>query len=418
MMRRLTALTLFFALPAAAPAAAPACQFEKVASGPQKLGRWINKSNWLNDENLRLTLPAAHLFMPALRRQPEADGEALRPANRQLDLAAAKATDPSDGRERDLAFLLDSRLQADGVLILQNGRILAERYRNGLRADEPRLLQQATRPLLNLLGAIAIGQGKLAADRPLNRYLPSLSSQPGIRKLSVQRLLENEEGHNWSADEIAGWRQAGGWTASNASEGMRPWLSQPGRWNALPDKIDLPGAGSPDDDLLAWLLAESNATPLSRLFCEQLQSRLKPEHPVLWLTDPQGVELADGLALSLRDFSRLGNVLLEARNTRQRSRIPGWFTETLTASAGLRSPEIPGLAKGSEARYGFIHLGGESNRAALIGPHGTSLYVDFDRRLVIALYGSYPVASSPLLLATLEQFWKAVGSSGLALRKP
>ena len=199
---------------------------------------------------------------------------------------------------------------------------------------------------------------------------------------------------------------------------MRPWLSQPGRWNALPDKIDLPGAGSPDDDLLAWLLAESNATPLSRLFCEQLQSRLKPEHPVLWLTDPQGVELADSLALSLRDFSRLGNVLLEARNTRQRSRIPGWFTETLTASAGLRSPEIPGLAKGSEARYGFIHLGGESNRAALIGPHGTSLYVDFDRRLVIALYGSYPVASSPLLLATLEQFWKAVGSSGLALRKP
>ena len=149
MKRRLTALSLCLSL--SAVAAEPACQFESVPAGPQKLGRWIDKGNWLSSENLRLTLPAANIFMPAKRLTPGKGGEAPRPANRILDFSAAKAIDPNDGRERDLAFLLDSRLDADGILVLQNGRILGERYRNGLQADDPRLLMQATRPLLNLL---------------------------------------------------------------------------------------------------------------------------------------------------------------------------------------------------------------------------------------------------------------------------
>lgn len=417
MKRRLTALSLCLSL--AAVAAEPACQFESVPAGPQKLGRWIDKGNWLSSENLRLTLPAANTFMPAQRLNPGKGGQALRPANRILDLNAAKAIDPHDGRERDLAFLLDSRLGADGILVLQNGRILGERYRNGLQAEDPRLLLQATRPLLNLLGAISIGQGKLVADRPLNRYLPTLSSQPGIRKQSVQRLLESEEGRAWRDEDLVAWQQAGGWVANAPDTGIRAWLAKPGRWEVPEaDMAPVPPTGTPENDLLAWLLAESNGMPISRLFCEQLQSRLRPEHPVLWLTDPQGIELADGLALSLRDFGKLGQVLLETRSNRNRSKIPGWFIETLTASAGLRTPEIPGLARGSEMRYGFIHLGGDASRAALIGPNGTSLYIDFDRRLVIALYASNPVTTSPLLLATLEQFWKAVGNSGMALRKP
>lgn len=417
MKRRLTALSLCLSL--SMVAAEPACQFESLPSGPQKLGRWIDKGNWLSNENLRLTLPAANTFMPAQRMLPTKGGETLPPASRMLDLNAAKAIDPHDGRERDLAFLLDSRLGADGLLVLQNGRILGERYRNGLQPEDPRLLLQATRPLLNLLGAISIGQGKLVADRALNRYIPSLGSQPGIRKQSVQRLLESKEGRAWRDDDLVAWQQAGGWMPNARTTGVRAWLAKPGRWE-IPETelVPVPLTGTPENDLLAWLLAESNGMPLSRLFCEQLQSRLRPEHPVLWLTDPQGIELADGLALSLRDFGKLGQVVLETRSNRNRSKIPGWFIETLTASAGLRTPEIPGLAKGSEARYGFIHLGGDASRAALIGPNGTSLYIDFDRRLVIALYASNPVTTSPLLLATLEQFWKAVGNSGMALRKP
>jgi CubicO group peptidase (beta-lactamase class C family) len=419
MMPRLTLALLLLNLVPGASAATPACQFEAVASGPQKIGNWIDKHNWLDLENRRVTLPAGNTFMPARRLRAAAGSEALRPAANAIDLDSPKTIDPLDGRERNLGFLLDSRLNADGVLVLHNGRILAERYRNGLRPEDPRLLLQATRPLLNLLGTISIAQGKLAADKAVSRYLPALSGQPGVRKLAVQRLLENDESRDWSDEELASWRRAGGWSADQDERGIRAWLSQPGLWDKAQPDLERPLATAlPDDDLLAWLLAESNAMPLAELFCSHLFSRQRPEHSVLWLTDSQGVELAGGLALSLRDFGRLGNLLLETRSNRNRSRIPTWLIETLTASAGLRTPAIPGLAKGSEARYGFIHLGGEPNRVALLGANGSSLYIDFDRRLVIALYASHPARNSAALLASLEQFWKTVSLASRTPSKP
>lgn len=418
MKRRLTMLSLVLATTISTAGAAPSCQFEAVAAGSGEIGQWIDKDNWLAVDNQRVSLQSADVFMPARRLRPAAGSEALRAAPRPLDIDRLETTDPFDGRKRDLGFLLDSRLEADGVLVLHNGKILSERYRNGLRAGEPRLLLQTTRPLLALLGAMSIAQGKLTGDKAVTRFVPALNSQSGLRKLSVQRLLQGQERHAWAPQELAQWRQAGGWTSSQRATGIRSWLSQPGRWDKpLVEQEVPPFAGSPDDDLLAWLLAESNAIPLARLFCDQLLIRSRHEHPVFWLTDSQGIELADGLGLSLRDFGRLGQLLLDARVSRSRSRIPAWFVETLTASSGIRSQEVPGLQKGSEQRYGFMHLGGKPNRVAIIGPHGTSLYVDFDRRLVIAVYATYPIMGAPALLATLEQFWKVVDQAASQTRQ-
>ena len=195
----------------------------------------------------------------------------------------------------------------------------------------------------------------------------------------------------------------------SAESGVRTWLAQPGRWD---QPLKLPEAprfsASPDDDLLAWTLAESNGMPLAQLFCEQLFRRSNPEHAMLWVSDVSGNELADGLGLSLRDFAKLGHLLVEARSSRSRAKIPNWFIETLVAASGGRSASIKGLAKGSEQRYGFVHLGGAPNRVALVAEHGTSLYLDFDKRLVIALYATRPGASTPESRALLEQIWQAV----------
>ena len=407
MIRRLPAALLLLFIASGTWAANSTCQFEQVPVGPQKLGPWIDKSNWLAIENQRLTLQAGEVFMPAWRQAPAGNAQADAAKPRPVD--DFQVVDPLDGSRRDLAFLLDSRLYADGLIVLRNGRIVTERYRNGLTPDKPRLLLDATRPLLNLLGAMSVSQGKLAADKAVIRYLPNLAASTGLRKMSIQRLLENEERNAWTPEELDAWHLAGGWTTSQTGNGLRTWLSQSGRWDKPLTEQKTPVFGaSPDDDLLVWTLAESNAMPLSRLFCEQLLSRARPEHAVIWLSDSQGIEMASGLGLSLRDFAKLGQLLVEARGGRSRAKIPGWFIETLVASSGMRSSEFNGLAKGSEQRYGFVHLGGSPNRVALIGAHGTSLYIDFDKRLVIAFYATRPGGNTPETLALLEQIWKAI----------
>jgi hypothetical protein len=58
-----------------------------------------------------------------------------------------------------------------------------------------------------------------------------------------------------------------------------------------------------------------------------------------------------------------------------------------------------------------VHLGGTANRIAILGPYGNSLYVDLDRRLVIAIFAAYPRDQSAGMRATLEQVWDTLGAA-------
>ena len=412
MKRGLTLLALM--LPLAWPLhAAEECVIESVARSAKGPGPWIDQDNWLAPENLRIGLPSFGSFMPSLKIKATTTAQILRPLPRQLELDKLKARDPLDQQQRDIGFLLATRLYADGVLVLRDGKVASERYWNGLVAQEQRLLLGGTRPLLSLMGAMAVAQGKLSPDRSIIRYIPALSGQTGLRKLSIRRLLEGESSFDWSAQDIGDWRAAGGWNSGRTAGGIRAWLNQPGRWERDFSTNPQLGEVGPDADLLVWALAESYRLPLARIFCEVF-GKLRPENAAFWLTDSQGTELSAGLALSLRDFARLGQLLIDARNSSRRSRIPNWFIETLTASAGLRTantPDLTGLKKGSEFRYGFVHLGGAQNRIALLGPYGNSLYVDFDRRLVIAILAAYPRDHSAGMRATLERIWDTLASA-------
>ena len=412
MKRPLIVLALLLAVTAPA-GAAETCSYAKLEKNERSPGPWLNQDNWLAAENLRYGLQSANAFMPLVTLKSRAAPLPLNAAPRQIDFERIAATDPLDRQPRDLGFLLDTRLYADAMLVLRNGRVVGERYWHGVSPRQPRLLLDASRPLLSLLGAMAVAQGKLATDRSVLRYVPELAAQTNLRKLSLQRLLEANGHFEWSAQDIEEWQTAAGWRPGEAgAAGVRTWLGKPERWEkGYGESSGHPVNGGPESDLLAWVLSNVYAAPLSRVFCDNLAGRLRPEHPVLWLTDARGQELGDGLALSLRDFARVGQMLIDARSGGQRSRIPGWLIETLGSTGALHksaSDGLPGLGKGSEVRYGFVHLGGAANRIALIGPYGNSLYVDLDRRLVIALFAAYPQASSPALLATLAEVWERV----------
>ena len=416
----------FFLLPALSMSvtlptyAAETCAIESVSKAGVPPDAWISQDNWLTPEYLRAGLQSPGRFMPSKKIGGLPAPAALKRAPQTLDLAKVMTTDPLDRSDRSLAFLLNTRLYADGLLVMRSGRVVSEQYWHGLSAPQARPLLGGSRPVLSLLGAMALAQGKLAADRSVIRYVPALSTQTGLRKLSIQRLIEGDSPYAWNAQDLDGWRSASGWK-SGGEGGLRAWLSQPERWEmGFADTKPGLSDASPDDDLLAWALAESYKAPLAQVFCDNVLTRLKPESPVLWLTDAEGTELSGGLALSLRDLARFGQMLIEARGARNRSQIPGWFIETLNASSGNRKAkpsEVEGLTRGTELRYGFVHLGGAANRIALIGPYGNSLYLDFDRRLVIVLYSSYPKEYSPSMLATLEQLWEAVGSATQPGRK-
>ena len=191
---------------------------------------------------------------------------------------------PFDQQQRNVGFLLESRAYADGLLVLRHGKVISERYWNGLVAQDQRLLLGGTRPLVSLMGAMAVAQGKLSPDRSIIRYIPALSGQTGLRKLSVRRLLEGEGGFDWSSQDVSDWLVAGGWNSGKMAGGIRAWLNQPGRWERDFSPTPQLGEAGPDTDLLVWALAEAYRVPLTRTFCHELFEKLRPESAALWLT--------------------------------------------------------------------------------------------------------------------------------------
>lgn len=387
------------------------CSIENLPHAKAADNTWITKRDWLAPENLRYGLANMQKFMPVIKVASLAPAKAFKKAAKPLDLQTLTAPDPVDQQSRSVAFLLNSRLYADGVLVLRNGTLLFEDYSNGLSVEQPRMLLSATRPVMAILAAISTAQGKLQLEKALSNNLPELSSMPELRKISLHRLLNEPAAFRWSQADMLSWRHVSGWDEESPQGNIRTWIKTvPFRFAAK----DQPGTiNGPDGQLLVWAMESAWKRPVPSVFCERLFSLLHPEHPAYWATDNDGDPLADGLALSLRDFGRLGMALAQARGS-FKGTIPSWFAESIASPSGS-DEELPvylsGLKQGSQVRYGFINQGGRPHRAAAIGAHGNSVFIDFDRRLVIAIFASYPAERSPLMLRTLSNVWEAIGSA-------
>ena len=384
------------------------CSITETFPGPST-GAGISRDNWLSPAYQRYGATHADQFMPIREIRCPHPRTPLVTARTTLDLNAITGTDPFDKTSRSLEFLLDTRLYANGIIVLSRNEILAERYWNDLAKDKPQLLQDGSRAVLALLGAIAIEQGKLGATQPITRSLPSLAKTTSLRKISVRRFLDPEAFFAWTPAQMQAWTNASGWTG-NDSKGVRTWLTQTD-WKRRPVAGDARRTTiAPEDDLLAWMIASAFEMPTAQVMANTLLPELKPESPVYWLTDTQGTDLAGGIAFSLRDLARFGKVLIDARNSGH-SAVPKWFVETLLAPSKARNvtqDRAYVIAPTEVQRFGFIRLKPTANEYVLLGGHGTSLYLDFDRQIVIAILATHPAKDGPVVTDTLIETWQRI----------
>ena len=382
------------------------CSITETFPGPS-IGAGISRDNWLSPAYLRFGATHADQFMRVREIHCPHPRTPLAAARTAIDLSTITGTDPLDKTPRSLEFLLDTRLYANGIIVLSHNEILAERYWNGLAKDKPQLLQDGGRAVLTLLGAIAVEQGKLGATQPITRSLPALERMTSLRKISVRRFLDPEPFFDWTPLQIQAWGSASGWTGTDG-KGIRTWLTQID-WKRRTSTGDTRRTTiAPEDDLLVWMSASAFQTPTSQVMADTLLTELKPEAPVYWLSDAQGTEVAGGIAFSLRDLARLGKLLIDARNG-SHSVIPKWFIDTLLAPGKARSiaqSSAYTIAPTEVQRFGFIRLKPTANEYVLLGGHGTSLYLDIDRQIVIAILATHPAKDGSAVTEPLMETWR------------
>jgi CubicO group peptidase (beta-lactamase class C family) len=217
---------------------------------------------------------------------------------------------------------LDEMLDAtftDGFVALHEGRIVTERYAEGMSSETLHLTMSVSKSLTSALVGVLMGQGRLDPTGLVTSFVPELEGT-SFDGCTVQHLLDMRAGTRWSEDyenysesdawvmeEVIGWRPR---TRSGLAPDLFTYIANLTE-NTRPH-------GGPFEyrsvliDLLGWVLERAGGKPFAELFSREVWSKLGAERDAEITIDEGGCALTDGgISTTLRDLARFGQLYLD-----------------------------------------------------------------------------------------------------------
>jgi len=265
--------------------------------------------------------------------------------------AAKTAIDPTwtwQGKSLTVASYM-AQMRTSGVLVLQDGRIVLERY--GLdRGPQDRWtsFSVAKSVTATLVGA-AVKDGFIKSlDDPVTTYIPQLKGS-AYEGVTVRHLITMTSGVKWNEDYTDPNSDVAKVGFSIAEAGVNPVVSY---MRKLPRET-APGAKfvykTGETDLVGVLVSNAVGKPLSTYLSEKIWAPFGMEQDAVWVDDIAGHERGGCcLSLTLRDYARLGQFALEGGKAGGVQVVPeGWM-----ADATAEHVTFP--AGGVETGYGYF----------------------------------------------------------------
>ena len=306
-------------------------------------------------------------------------------ASEAMDFGALRI-DPDAGEALTLERFLQEA-NADGFAVVHRGRLLYERYYNGMTDETPHILMSVSKAMLGLL----FHGLSLSAERRVTEILPGLDPT-AYRGARIRHLLDMRAGIAFNEDYLATsgpivqYRKATGWNPLAAGEppsDLRSFYSQ------LKERDGEHGRSvhyvSPNTDLLGWVIEQASGRRYAELMSEQVWKPAGAERSAYITVDRLGApRCAGGMCATLRDLARVGQWMLEARpdfldDLEHNGDAQAW-------AAGDLVPTFPGLPM--RYRSHWYILEGAAPLLFGWGIHGQFLFVDRRNAIVVAQLAS------------------------------
>ena len=340
-------------------------------------------------------------FLPTARVARGAAVWELPEATRD-DLDAVRFTPLDEGRELSWADSLDTNF-TDAILVLHRGRIVYERYRGVTRRDTPHIAFSVTKSFVGTIAEMLLAEGKLEPHVPIAALIPELDSS-GFADATLRQVMDMTTALDFSEEYTD---PASGIGAFSLALGLTPrplGYSGPTDVYAFLPKIAKAGTHGErfayrtcNTEVLGWIVARTEGKPLDQVLSERIWQPLGMEQDADFLIDPTGMAFAGGgLNPVLRDMARFGEAM------RQDGFGNGGQAITAVAVASIRG----GGSRAAFAPAGHTYLPDCSYRSqwwmmpgnqgaySARGIHGQAIYVDPTAEMVIARFGSHPVAAN------------------------
>ena len=221
----------------------------------------------------------------------------------------------------------------DGIAVLRGGRLVYERYLNGLRPETPHLAMSVTKSIGSCVAATLADDGVLRPDDAVTAYVPELEGS-AYGGATLRHLLDMTVGVRYRDDiddpAFAGARLC-------RLEGVQPSLAADEPGSAYDFATTTVAEGehgrafhyvSLNTLVLGWVMERATGVAVPRLIAERVWDGLGAEHDAYIALDGAGsAQLEGGFCCSLRDLARFGRMLCDDGHAGGRQVVPATWLE-------------------------------------------------------------------------------------------
>ncbi|MCH1596990.1 MAG: beta-lactamase family protein [Pseudomonadales bacterium] len=307
----------------------------------------------------------------------------------------------SKGATESLQHFLDSSF-TDAFLVLKEGVIVTEDYRNNMQASSRHLLNSVSKSFVGMLAGIAVEDGLLDTSKYVSAYLPELTDS-AFRATTVQRALDMtaavafSEDYDQATDDF--WHEA-------AVVGWRPDLQSDSSPRSLIDYCKERSQTEQGEgerfhyrtvltNLCTAVIERATGTPFCEFFSRRLWQPLGPEQDASVVVDPTGLPyMGAGMSACTRDLARFGEMLRNDGFYNDQQILPAsWVRDTRLGNDELRelfaASDYHGLLPNGHYTN-QVWADRESDEIMCIGIHGQTIYIHRSKQLVCVKLSSHP----------------------------
>lgn len=293
----------------------------------------------------------------------------------------------------------------DAIVVVHRGRIVFERYANGMTRRTPHILMSVSKSMLGLVAAMLADAGRLDRDSAVTRHVPELAGT-AYREARVGDLLDMRAGILFDEDYLATsgpivqYRKAQGWNPLDPGETQSDLRS----FFSTLVAADGPHRGrfhyvSPNTDLLGWIIERATGERYCDLVGRLLWQRIGAEHPAYITVDRLGApRCAGGFCATARDLARVGWLLAQHGRRDGHAVVPAAWIDDVVSNGDPQA-----WADGDFARYfpgqpmhyrdkWYVLEGDGAPLLFGLGVNGQNLFVDRDNGIVVAKFSSQAAA--------------------------
>jgi CubicO group peptidase (beta-lactamase class C family) len=299
-----------------------------------------------------------------------------------------------NGATLDLAGFLKATA-TDGLVILHDGRIAFEFYDGGMERQTSHILMSATKSIVGLVAGILQGRGELDVDALVTTYVPEVAAT-AYQGATLRQLLDMRTGVVLDVPALGAYAAATGWDP--VAPGQVPDL------HAFYERLDVahkPHGGpfsyvSANTDLLGWAIERATGRSFAGLAGALLWTPMGASGETYITTDGKGApRCTGGICATLRDFARLGQLLLMKGRRGESEIVPENWIDDIATNGDMEAwhngqwrDSFASISRNMAYRSGWYVINDAPQILFAMGIHGQNLFVDATNRMVVAKVSS------------------------------